>query len=270
MRLGFVGGGAMAEALVAGILEAGMAAPNEIRVGEPQEERRQYLEANYRVETSADNQAAVRDAEIVFLAVKPQVWEKALVPLAGSLRPGQLLISIVTGVKVAQLGRVLPAGVPVVRVVPNNPCLIRQGISALACGPGVDAAIARRAESLLAAVGETVVLPEEMLDAVTALSGSGPAYVYLFIEALVDAGVRAGLPRPVARQAAVATVRGAAEMVRVSGRHPAELKDQVTSPGGTTMAALEVMEKGALRGVVMAAVSAALERAWELGRGEEG
>lgn len=265
MRIGFIGGGAMAEALIAGILEAGMAKDGEVRVGEPQEERRQYLEAAYHVSSTADNAAAVEAAEVVFLAVKPQVWEAVLQPLAGHFRPQQLLISIVTGVSISQLHRVLPAGVPVVRVVPNNPCLIRQGISALAFGPEVNHQMAERATSLLAAVGETTGLPEEMLDAVTALSGSGPAYVYLFIEALTDAGVRAGLSRQVAGRAAVATVRGAAEMVRVSGRHPAELKDLVTSPGGTTMAALEVLEKGAMRGLIIEAVQSAYRRARELG-----
>ncbi|TDA65743.1 MAG: pyrroline-5-carboxylate reductase [Clostridia bacterium] len=255
----------MAEALIAGVLRSGRSTAADIRVGEPNPARQSWLSQEYGVAVVADNNEVVAQADTVILAVKPQVWRQAVAPLQGHFRPQQLFISIVTGVPLAQLAELLPVGTPVVRVVPNTPCLIGQGISVLSPGPGVEAVSLERARQIFASVGETIVLAEELLNAATGLSGSGPGYVFLFVEALIDAGVRQGLPRAAARQMAAVTVAGAAGMVATSSRHPAELKDMVTSPGGTTMAGLEVLEKAGVRGAVMEAVAQAVKRAGELG-----
>ncbi|RPJ52914.1 MAG: pyrroline-5-carboxylate reductase, partial [Acidobacteria bacterium] len=200
------------------------------------------------------------------LAVKPQVLHDALGDLAAVLTPAQLLVSIVAGAPTATIEAACAAAVPVVRVMPNTPALVLQGMSALAAGRHASPDHVRTARRLFDAVGRTVVVPEHLLDAVTGLSGSGPAYVFLAIEALADGGVKAGLPRDVAQMLAAQTVRGAAAMVLETGRHPGELKDMVASPAGTTIAGLHVLEQAGLRGALMGAVEAAARRSQELGK----
>lgn len=265
--IGFIGGGAMAEAIIKGLcnLEGKQAAAN-LLVAEPMAERRAYLEQNLGVRTTSSNDQVTSQCEGLVLAVKPQVMERVCRQIAPSLKPGQWAVSIAAGISVSKLEKWLGA-IPVVRVMPNTPALIGKGVSALSPGTYCDDRLLKTVQSLLAAAGETVVVPESYMDGVTGLSGSGPAYVYLFIEALIDAGVRVGLPRDVSRTLALATVSGSAEMLSASGLHPAQEKDRVTSPGGTTIAGLQVLEEKGFRAAVMAAVEAACRRSKELGQG---
>jgi pyrroline-5-carboxylate reductase len=262
-RVGFVGGGAMAEALAGGLLAAGVPA-RQICAADPEPERRRALSERLGIEVSAHNRDAASNRDIVVVAVKPSVVPKALAAL-GEVAGSPLWISIAAGVRLASLAAALPAGARIVRAMPNTPALVRQGATAL-CGneraSGDDLALA---QAFFESVGLCWRAPDEaLLDAVTGLSGSGPAYVFVFLEALADAGVRVGLPRDAASLLARQTVLGAARLVEATGRHPAELKDQVTSPGGTTIAGLERLEAGGLRAALYDAVAAATRRSREL------
>jgi pyrroline-5-carboxylate reductase len=213
----------------------------------------------------------VRGSDCVWLAVKPSQMGNVLAELAGELTAKHLVVSVAAGVTLTTIATALGNGPlgngpRLVRVMPNTPCLVGQGASAFSLGPGADEADGRTIGRLLESVGRAMRVEEKLLDAVTGLSGSGPAFVYLMIEALSDGGVRMGLPREVAQTLAAQTVRGAAEMVLSSGRHPAVLKDEVTSAGGTTIAGLQVLEAAAVRGAMMAAVEAATRRSIELGK----
>lgn len=262
--IGFIGGGAMGEALIAGLLRKELFTPDNIYVSDPNQERLKYLFNKYGVSIKDSNDEVVEHADILLLAVKPQVVDKVLDSIIEPFRSSQLIISIVAGVTIEHLTSFLPTGTPVVRVMPNTACLVGQGISAMALGTNVGNQDLQAAEMILASVGKALVMPENMLDAVTALSGSGPAYVYLIIEALTDAGVRVGLPRDISQQLVIQTMIGSAAMVNETGLHTAQLKDMVTSPGGTTIAALEILEKSGLRGAFIEAVRAAWERSKEL------
>jgi len=264
LRIGFLGGGAMAEALVAGLRAAGVAA-QDVRVGEPVAARRSLLAERHGVEAVQDNAAVAGASQVVVLAVKPALAEPVLAEVAAH-REGRLWISIATGVPLARLEEALGGPARLVRAVPNTPALVRAGATAFRAGAACDADDVARTRALLATVGTTWEAPSEaLLDAATGLAGSGPAYVFLFLEALADAGVRVGLPRAAAQELACQTVLGAARLVAETGRHPAELKDQVTSPGGTTIAGLERLEAGGVRAAVYEAVAAAEARARELG-----
>jgi pyrroline-5-carboxylate reductase len=262
-RIGFVGGGNMAEALIRGIIEAGVATPDEIHVGEPREARRAYLEATHGVRTSDDNAAVVAACGIVVLAVKPDTVPVVLQAVRGSIDAGVLLVSICAGVRSADIEAGLPRGARVVRAMPNTAAMARAAATAIAAGSSAtdnDLATARR---LFEAVGRCVVVPEHLLDAVTGLSGSGPAYVMLVIEALAAGGVQAGLPHETAQLLAAQTVYGAAKLQLETGDDPAQLRERVTSPGGTTVAGLGQLE--AAREMFVAAVLAATARSRQLG-----
>lgn len=265
--IGFVGAGQMARALARGFVAAGLARPNQIVACDPAASAREAFQREIAgarlVTTSADVLAA---APLVFLAVKPQHMPEVLDLMRGHVGPEHLLVSVAAGVTLGQLCAGLGTG-RVIRVMPNTPALVGVGAAAYALGPAASAEDAQRVERLLGAVGLAVRVEEPLLDAVTGLSGSGPAFVYLVIEALSDGGVRAGLPRAVATALAAQTVRGAAEMVLQTGEHPGVLKDRVASPGGTTIAGLHVLEERGVRGALMAAVLAAAQRSAELGRG---
>ncbi len=254
----------MAEAIISGLLKAEIVKPEAVIVSDPAPERRNLLQQKYAVSTYYDNLAVVERAEIIVLAVKPQIISQVLAELSLDFPRDRLLISIAAGVTLRDLEQSLPHGTPIIRAVPNTPCLIGEGITALAVNQAVTPEDLEKAERIFQATGEVLSLPEKLLDAVTAVSGSGPAYVYLFIEALIDGGVKVGLPRELARKLAVRTVLGSAKMVHATGKHPAELKDMVTSPGGTTIAALFALEQGNLRSTVMNAVLEAEKRAKEL------
>ncbi|HEX4337179.1 MAG TPA: pyrroline-5-carboxylate reductase [Polyangiaceae bacterium] len=266
IRIGFLGGGNMAGALVASLLESKIVSADQLGVAEPVAARRAELEQKHGIETTASNADVVRSANVVVLAVKPQVLTAVLTECGGSIGPDHLVVSLVAGTPISVLESRLGPGARVVRAMPNTAALARAGATALARGSSATDEDVDVARSLFDAVGKTVVLEERHLDAVTGLSGSGPAYVMLFIEALADGGVKMGLPRDVALLLAAQTVYGSAKLLVESGQHPATLKDMVTSPGGTTITGLSVLEAAGVRGSLMAAVEAATLRATELGK----
>jgi pyrroline-5-carboxylate reductase len=265
--IGFIGAGNMAEALIRGLLESKLVTADRLVASDVLEARRQRINDGYGVQAVAENREVAVKASIIIMAVKPQDMGSVLKEIAGAVDETKTVMSIAAGTPIAFIADHLPAKARIVRVMPNAPALVLAGAAAIARGEHATRGDLQVAERIFSAVGKAVVVEEKQLDAVTGLSGSGPAYVFLFIEALSDGGVRAGLPREVARLLAAQTVLGAAKMVLESGRHPAELKDLVASPGGTTIAGLQAMERGALRGAVMAAVEAATARSRELAKG---
>lgn len=257
----------MAEAILGGVLSANLAKTNDIRIGEPRMERRQFLSHRYAVQTSQDNLEAVNGADLVILAIKPQDLPAVFRQLHRELKPGQAALSIVAGAKMATLSKGLGHSA-VIRVMPNTPAQIGHGMSLWTCSTEVGQAKRDVTQSILGTIGrEIYVEDEKYLDMATALSASGPAYVFLFIEALIDAGVYVGLPRDMARILALQTVYGSARLVMDTGKHPAELKDMVVSPGGTTAEGLQVLERGGVPAAVVDAVNAAYQKSIKLGQG---
>jgi pyrroline-5-carboxylate reductase len=265
-RVSFLGGGNMTEALIHGLLESGTARPEQVIVTDIAADRRDYLKSRFHVSTSSDNREAVSQAEIVVLAVEPQVLDGVLAEIQSGCSPNHLLVSVAAGYPIARIRRQLPHVNRIVRGMPNTPSSVRAGVTALAWAPGLPEADRQVARSLFEPVGVVVTVEERLMDAVTGLSGSGPAFVYVMIEALADGGVKAGLPRATAELLAAQTVAGAARMVIETGDHPARLKDRVASPGGTTIAGLHEIEKGRLRAALIAAVEAAVLRSQQLGQ----
>ncbi|MEX2208434.1 MAG: pyrroline-5-carboxylate reductase [Myxococcota bacterium] len=259
--VGTIGAGNMAEAILRGLLKAGMS-PSALCASDPDAGRRQRM-SELGVRASADNLDVVRSSELVVLAVKPQQLDAASATLPRD--GGPLYLSIVAGATSSSLRKRLGAGARVVRSMPNTPALIGAGVTAVANDTGVGAADLALACAVLRAVGSVVQVPEAALDAVTGLSGSGPAYVFAFVEALTEAGVREGLPLETARALALATVHGAAKLALDSGEDPAVLRARVTSPGGTTVAGLAALTEGKFREAVLSAVRAATKRSKELG-----
>jgi pyrroline-5-carboxylate reductase len=264
-KIGFVGAGQMAQALARGFVAAGLIDGRRIAAADPVaaavEALRAAIPGAGRV---VDNRGVVEWADVVFLAVKPQSLPAVMTELSGRLRPETLVVSIVAGARITTLAEALGTS-RIARVMPNTPCLVGLSASAYSLGPGATPADGELLAKLLGSVGRAFLVDEKLLDAVTGLSGSGPAYVYVMIEALADGGVRMGLPRAIAAALAAQTVKGAAEMVLSTGEHPAALKDRVASPGGTTIAGLQALESGGIRSALMAAVEAATRRATELG-----
>jgi pyrroline-5-carboxylate reductase len=263
-KLGVIGTGAMGGSLVRGFVAAGALRPDQIVLADADTVKRDALAAELGANVGS-NEDAIAAAEATLIAVKPQVLAEALASLAASVRPGHLVISIAAGVPIARLQELLGGNARVIRVMPNVLCTVGAAASAYAPGAGVTSAQAEFAGKLLATVGTAQQVEEKLLDAVTGLSGSAPAYVALVIEALADGGVAAGLPRSVALPLAAQTVLGAGKWVLENGA-PAALKDLVTSPGGTTIAGLRELEAGGLRSALIEAVVAATERSKELGR----
>jgi len=264
LQVGFLGAGRMATALAKGWLRAGLVRPDSCRASDPLASARQAFTAETGCLAVFGNRDIVPHSELLVLAVKPQSMSALMEEIRPALK-GQLLVSIAAGITLRQLAAGLGPDCRLVRVMPNTPCLI--GASASGYSPGDNATSEDIAlvDRLLNAVGVAFRLPESLLDAVTGLSGSGPAFVYLMIEALSDGGVRVGLPRDVATALAAQTVLGAAKMVLETRNHPGVLKDMVTSPGGTTIAGLHALERGGVRGALMDAVEVATRRAVELG-----
>ena len=262
-RVGFVGCGAMAQALAGGLVAGGVA-PEQIRGADPDEAARERFARATGAGVHTDNAAVVRDSDLVVLAVKPGVVAPVLQELDAPGTP--LWVSIAAGVSIAAIEAALPAGARVVRAMPNTPSLARAGATAFCANAASTPRDREHASALFEAVGVAWEAPSEpLLDAVTGLSGSGPAYVFLVLEALSDAGVRVGLPREAATRLATQTVFGAAKLALETGDHPAALKDRVTSPGGTTIAGLERLEALGVRGALYEAVAAATARSRELG-----
>ena len=265
MRLSFVGGGIMAEAIIGGILSQKLASPEAVTVGEPVEERCHFLKERYGVFTTTSNTKAAEGGDLVILAVKPQTLPQVMAELKGSVGKGQAILSIVAGARMATIMDGLGHS-SVIRVMPNTPAQIGQGISLWTCSGQVNSDQREATHSILDTLGEEIYVEDEKyLDMATALSASGPAYVFLFIEALIDGGVHLGLPRELARRLTLQTVLGSTKLVQERGKHPAELRNDVTSPGGTTAEALLVLEEGGFRATVINAVIAAYERSLELG-----
>lgn len=265
-RIGFVGAGQMAQALARGFVQAGLVPASSVSAYDPHRATlERFTTEIVGARAAATNAAVVQDSDTIFLAVKPQHAADAMRDLRLSVTPNKLFVSVVAGLPIARLAAALGTQ-RIVRVMPNTPCLIGQGASAFAPGPAATSDDGRQVAELLSSVGLAMPIAEPLLDAVTGLSGSGPAFVYVLIEALSDAGVRVGLPRATATALAAQTVRGAADMVLTTGEHPAVLKDRVASPGGTTIAGLEALENHGVRAGMMAAVVAATRRSQELGQ----
>jgi pyrroline-5-carboxylate reductase len=263
--IGFLGTGNMAEALIKGLIAAGVVEPKQIYGSDPRKERCDEIKQRYGIVATTSNAEVVRESEIVVLSVKPQILPKVLDEVAPHLKPSALVISIAAGVPVSAIEPRLPEGTRVVRTMPNTPALVGAGATAIAAGQHAKDDDVEATQRIFAAVGMTVVLDESQLDAVTGLSGSGPAYVFLIIEALSDAGVKMGLSRYNAQALAAQTVLGSAKLLIETNEHPGRLKDMVTSPGGTAIAGLHTLEAGGLRTTLINAVEAATNRSRELG-----
>lgn len=263
--IAFIGAGQMAEAMIGGLLRREHLTPDQIIATAPREERRRQLERDFGIRVTSDNQHAAAQADIVIFAVKPQTLPKVLPEVRGAIRPRTLVISIVAGAPISRFVEGLAHRV-IVRSMPNTPAQISEGITVWTATPDVDPEQRERARMILSALGEEVFVEEEhYLDMATALSGTGPAYFFLLMEALIDAGVHMGFPRWIAQRLVLQTMLGSVRYAMRTGKHPAELRNAVTSPGGTSAAALYEAEKGGLRTVLADAVWAAYRRSLELG-----
>jgi pyrroline-5-carboxylate reductase len=263
--IGFLGGGNMAGALILGLIQSEAVAPDRILASDVKEERLAQLSKEYGIRVTRDNHVLVRDSAVIVLSVKPQVVDKVLTVIGPDVRKDQLVISIAAGVPIAALEARLPEGTRVVRTMPNVAALALAGATAISAGTHATSHDLDAARGLFEAVGRVVTLDESLLDAVTGLSGSGPAYIMLMIDALADGGVKVGLHRDTALLLAAQTVYGAAKLLLDTGDHPGRLKDMVTSPGGTAIAGLHTLESGGLRRTLIDAVEVATLRAAELG-----
>lgn len=264
-KIAFLGGGNMAEALIKGLLAADVAKSGQMLVTDASKERLEALK-RYNIGVETSNTAAVKAAGIVLLCVKPQVIDAVLNEISGVADGSKLVISIAAGITTGRIEKLLTQGPRVIRVMPNTPALVLAGAAGIAAGTKAGQDDMAVAQSIFNAIGRSVVVDEKLMDAVTGLSGSGPAYVFMIIDALSDAGVKEGLPRPLALELAAQTVYGSAKMVLETKEHPGKLRDMVTSPGGTTIEGLHALEKGRLRATLMNAVEAAAARSRELGK----
>ena len=264
--IGFIGGGKMARALIKGILASKLVTPKRIIASEPITAVREELARETKIRIKANNSDVVKVADVIVLAVKPDIVMPVLAQLKPILSASQLVISIAAGVTLETLQGGLSSNARVIRVMPNTPAQVSAGAAAFSLGKNAKAEDAEIARKILGSVGIVFELPEKQLDAVTGLSGSGPAYVFVMIEALSDGGVAMGLPRDVAIRLAAQTVLGSAKMVLETGKHPGELKDAVASPGGTTIEGLRALESGKIRAAFIEAVRAATEKSKALGQ----
>ncbi|MEK7846916.1 MAG: pyrroline-5-carboxylate reductase [Nitrospinota bacterium] len=264
-RIAFIGSGNMGEALIKGVTGAFVFKNRNIIVTDIRKERLEHIKGLYKVNTTTDNRYAVKKSDIVLLAVKPQIISKVVKEIGDLIDRGKLIITIAAGITISSIQDHLKKKGKIIRVMPNTPAIVREGVSAIACGDDISKKDIEITKRIFNAVGRTVIVDESMMDAVTGLSGSGPAYIFLIIESLTDAGVKMGLPRDISRLLSVQTILGAAKLAMESGEHPGKLKDMVTSPGGTTIAGLHALEKGGLRSALMSAVEAATKRSEELG-----
>ncbi|MGN6251878.1 MAG: pyrroline-5-carboxylate reductase [Marmoricola sp.] len=266
MAVAIIGAGVMGETLLSGLLRAGTA-PDQLLVCEKRAERALELAERYGVQVSGDV-SVVAGADTVALVVKPQDMSEVLTEVGPHLGRGQLLVSLAAGIPTAFIEQHLPEGVAVVRVMPNTPALVDEGMAAISAGSHCDEEHLVRAEELLRATGRVVRVPEKQQDAVTAISGSGPAYLFFVVEAMVEAGVHLGLPRTTASELVVQTVVGSAKLLRETGEHPTVLRERVTSPGGTTAAAIRALEDHKVRAAFITAMEAARDRSRELAAGD--
>ncbi len=266
LRIGFLGAGKMATALARGWISAGLVSAEALLASDPLPAARESFSREVGATATSDNREVVANSDVLVFAVKPQSMKGLLADIRPAVTPKHLIVSIAAGITLSQIAEGLGPDRRLIRVMPNTPCLVSASASAYAAGESATKEDTALVDRLLNAVGRAFPLPESLLDAVTGLSGSGPAFVYVMIEALSDGGVRVGLPRDAATALAAQTVFGAAKMVLETGAHPAVLKDMVASPGGTTIAGLHALERGGLRAALIDAVEAATQRSVELGK----
>ncbi|GBD97298.1 pyrroline-5-carboxylate reductase [bacterium BMS3Abin06] len=262
MKIGFIGGGNMAEAMIKGMTSRGM---KDILVSEPRNERRQYLQENFGIETTESNKEAASSCDIIILAVKPQNMDSALDEISEVITEDKTVVSIAAGITLAYLASKLKTK-KLIRVMPNTPALVQEGISVISlceCFSGRDISVVRE---ILMSIGKVITLPEKYMDAVTAVSGSGPAFIALFIEAMIEGGIKTGLNNDDALTLAVQTLTGTSKLLD-SGMSPSKLREMVTSPKGTTAAGLKTFDEKGFKGIVSDAIEAAKNRAEELGKG---
>jgi pyrroline-5-carboxylate reductase len=264
-KIGFIGSGMIGEAICRGIIKSGLVAPNFITMNDVSQERLLHLEKELGVSVCTDNAQTASKVDVLFLTVKPQVIHKVLDTMAHSVTKRTIVISVVAGVTLSALEERMQE-VPVVRVMPNTPIAVGEGMAAIALGKFADEAAGKIASQIFSSAGKSVILPESSMDAVTGLSGSGPGYAFVIIDALADAGVRVGLTRQQSIMLAAQTLLGSAKMVLETGEHPAVLRDKVTSPAGTTIAGIGVLEQYGVRAAIIDAVIAATERSGEMGK----
>jgi len=265
-KIGFIGGGKMGEALINGILRAGLSSSDKIMVSDVDKKRLQILEKEAGIKTAQDNKKITSDSDIIILAVKPNMMGSVLDELNSEITSKHLIISIAAGIPLSFIESSLNKGCRAIRVMPNTPCLVGETAAGYALGKKATRNDGKLVGQLLDAVGKSFLLEEKYLDAVTGLSGSGPAFIYVVIEALADGGVKMGLPRDVAITLAAQTAFGAAKMVLESGTHIGQLRDSVTSPGGTTIEGLHALEKGGIRNALIDAVETATKKSKSLGK----
>ena len=266
VKLAILGGGKIGEALLSGLLR-GPLAVDQIVISEHNADRASYLAGTYDVRACPVPEA-VRASDVLLIAVKPQDIATLLAEISPHVE-GQVVISVAAGITTKRIEAALPAGIPVVRTMPNTPALVDQAMTAISPGTHATEEHLAAAESVLASVGRVIRVPESQLDAVTALSGSGPAYFFFLVEAMIDAGILLGLPRAVAAELIVQTALGSATMLRDTGEHPVQLREAVTSPGGTTIMAIRELERHGVRAALLAAIEAARDRSAELGRAQD-
>ncbi len=266
-KIGFIGGGQMGEALIRGLIDSGLYEASAISVAEPSEERREYMCSTYGIKGFGDSASLWKSCSTILLAVKPQIMEIVLAASKELATPEHLIITIAAGLPISfyeqGLGR---DDCKIIRVMPNTPALVLEGASGFSGNKNVTQDDLLRCEEILTRIGKAVHVDEPSLDAVTGLSGSGPAYVFTFADAMIDAGIKAGLPRPTAETLALQTILGSVKLLMESKKHPAEMRAMVTSPGGTTIAAQHVLERSGFKGIIMDAVEAAVDRSKELGK----
>jgi len=267
-KIGFIGGGNMAEAIIKGMLSSSTISGSNIFVSEPNKSRQNFLISEYKIKVMKDNLDLVKKTDVLIVAVKPQIIRQVLKDVTEHINEKKLVISVAAGVPISQIEKALSNGkkkkLSIVRTMPNTPSVVQEGVTAITAGKGVGKSDLKISHEIFQSVGRTVEVPEDQIDAVTGLSGSGPAYIFMIIEALSDAGVKMGLSRNVANELTIQTVLGSALLVRETGTSPGELKNRVTSPGGTTIAGLHALEKGSLRATLMNAVEKATLRSKEL------
>ena len=265
-KIGFIGGGKMGEALINGILQAGLSPSDKIMVSDVDKKRLQILEKEAGIKTTQDNKKITSDSDIIILAVKPNMMGSVLDELNSEITSKHLIISIAAGIPLSFIESSLNKGCRAIRVMPNTPCLVGETAAGYALGKKATRNDGKLVGQLLDAVGKSFLLEEKYLDAVTGLSGSGPAFIYVVIEALADGGIKMGLPRDVAITLAAQTAFGAAKMVLESGTHIGQLRDSVTSPGGTTIEGLHALEKGGIKNALIDAVETATKKSKSLGK----
>ncbi len=264
-RIGFIGSGAIAEALISGIITAGLVLPSQIVVSDISKERLRYMKEKYAIDTVLRIEEVVKEVNLLFLTVKPQVVPSVLATISPLASTATLVVSVAAGITIQLLQNKLP-GVPIVRVMPNTPVAVGEGMSVLALGEYAGKENAELVLAIFSAVGKAIIMEESCMDAVTGLSGSGPGYAFVLIDALADAGVRVGLSRQDSIVMVAQTLLGAAKMVLETGEHPAKLRDMVASPGGTTIAGIHVLEQRGVRAALIDAVQAGTQRSQAMGK----